>query len=157
MTTVHYQQPGFMAMPETDGHGDTCGPDVMLDYAHVLNGDALTIENVDALRQELINHGLFNAGMTMGQIVEAMHLFYGVTALAYTPWGQVNQTTLRSDLQKACTAKQAVMLETSQASKLPGNQVDPWVNNHFIIAWGLDSTQGYWCGNGDTQIALGTT
>lgn len=155
MADIHYQQPGFMAMPETDGHGDTCGIDAMLAYLAVRHAEPLTLDTVDTLRATFIGHGWFNGGMTINSIVDAMHGQFGITALKMVPWGAVTETGMRSDFQQASIARQAIIFETNYAFNLPDNQ--PGVNRHFCCIWGIDSTLGYWTANGDTLTALRST
>lgn len=156
MASVSWVQPGFAALSETDGHGDTCGPIVMLDYRHLSHGVALDIPTLDASRAELIGWGLMNTpgnpGMTMTQIGTALAVHYQVTPVKLVPWGRVDFQTFHTDLVTALLARQAVIIETADASALPGNQ--PGVQNHFILAWGIQSDLGYYCANGDTELAL---
>ena len=156
MADVSWVQPGFAALAETDGHGDSCGPIVMLDYRHLAHGVPLDIPTLDASRAELIGWGLMNTpglpGMTMNAIGVALRDHYQVTPLKLVPWGQVNFQTFHTDLITSLIAHQAVIIETGNASALPGNQ--PGVQNHFILAWGIQSDLGYYCANGDTLLAL---
>lgn len=159
MAAVHWQQPGFKAKSETDGHGDTCGPIVIQDYMYLKDPANWQLSNVrlDALRSDLINAGLMNvkgeAGMTIGQIAGAFRR-YGVTPLKVVTYnGSLDFQTFRQDLIAALTAHQLVVMETTYAYKLPNNQ--PNVNYHFVLFGGIDSVQGYWVANGDAEYALG--
>lgn len=156
---VSWVQPDLVAMTETDGHGDTCGPIVIADYLHVVQGMALTVAQIDALRAQYIAAGLMDtpqyAGMTITSIAAALEKFHNVKPLKIVPWGQFNLAVYHSDLIAAMEARQAIVHETGwqgSAGALPGNQSG--VVNHFILAWGIDSANGYYCCNGDTLIAL---
>lgn len=150
---VHWQQDGLQALPETDGHGDTCGPIVILDYVHVTQGCELSIAALDALRQKLIAEGLMQpGGMTMGQVVNSLEQVYGVKPLKVVGWGQVDLATYHSDLKAAMLAKCAVIEEPHDASAYPDGQAG--VQNHFVLHWGIDSALGYYTCNGDTYTAL---
>lgn len=156
MADVSWIQPNFAAMPETDGHGDTCGPIAIADYLHVAQGLALTTATIDSLRTQYIAAGLMNVpglpGMTMVQIGQALEKFHHVTPVKLVPWGQLSWNQFHTDLIAALMVRQYVIVETSKASALPGNQ--PGVNNHFIGVWGIQSDIGYYSANGDTLLAL---
>lgn len=153
---VSWQQPYFAAKVEDDGHGDTCGPIVMLDYLAVVQGLPLTVAQIDSMRAQFIAAGLMNTpayrGMTMTSLDQAFAKFYSVRSLKVVPWGKVNFDTFHADLKAAMLARQYVVIETSNAAALPGNQQG--VANHFIGAWGIQSSTGYYCANGDTLLAL---
>ena len=153
---VSWVQQGLAAMSETDGHGDTCGPIVIADYIHVVQGLTLSVQEIDTLRSEYIAAGLMNTpqytGMTATSISAALQKFHGVTPLKVVPWGQATFDSFHSDLINALIAHQAVIQETTNASALPGNQGN--VQNHFILHWGIQSDIGYYACNGDTTIAL---
>src|SRR5690242_16104419 len=100
---VNWTQPGLLAMTETDGHGDTCGPIVIADYLHVTQGMPLTTAQIDTLRSEYIAAGLMNTpgvpGMTMTAVAAALEKFHGVTPLGTKPWGQADINTLHNELR----------------------------------------------------------
>ena len=156
-TDVSWQQPGLLALAEDDGHGDTCGPIIMLDYLHLLNGQVLDYAATDALRSRLIADKLMgtSGGMTLGEIVTAMQRYFGVPTIKYVPWNDNSATVLaqlHGDLIAALEAHQLVALETHNAAALPGNQ--PGVQNHFILAGGIDSAKGFLICNGDLLSVL---
>lgn len=152
-TTVHWTQPGLVAVPERDGHGDSCGPIVIQDYLHVTQGMPATIAELDTLRQEMIDAGLMTAGggMTIEGVAGGFYR-HGVTPTKVVPWGTVNLDTFHADMLDIAASHRAIVMETHNASALPDGQ--PNVQNHFVLFWGIDSAQGYWCCNGDTLTAL---
>lgn len=156
MGAVSWTQPGLSALPETDGHGDTCGPIAMLDYRHIAHGVPLDIPTVDASRTELIGWGLMNQpglpGMTIDQIATALSAHYQVQPVHVVSWGHADWNTFHTDLIAAMMAHQAVIIEVGAAHNLPDNQ--PGVDNHFVLAWGIQSDLGFYCCNGDTLRAL---
>jgi hypothetical protein len=155
MTLVHWTQDGLAALVEGDGHGDTCGPIVMLDYLHILHGVPLTYAQTDALRTTLIHAGLFTAGsgMTCDAIVTALTTLYGLRAVHHQSWDpNLSQQVVHDDLLAASLARLPVILEPSNASALPDNQKG--IQNHFILTWGIDSVLGYYTCNGDTLTGL---
>lgn len=159
VSTVHWQQPGLETMPEKDGHGDTCGPIVVLDYLHVSEGATLDIAAVDALRTEAINAGLMNVGNEIGMTtdqVAALCTRKGISVIKNSGYqANLDLAVFHADLIAAMLNKQAVIIEVDAAHNLPNNQAG--VDAHFILAWGIDSALGYWIANGDTYAALATT
>ena len=154
-STVTWQQPGLLAMSETDGHGDTCGPIVIADYLHVTQGFPLNVASIDALRARLIAQGYMgqSGGMTLNSIAAALLMDYGVHALVTVSWTPtLNTAQFHADLLAAMAHHQAVVMQTHNAAALPDNQ--PGVQEHFILLWGIDSVRGYWACNGDTETAL---
>lgn len=154
MTLIHWTEPGLEALVEGDGHGDTCGPIVILDYLHVLHNIELSYAATDTLRTSLIHAGLFVAGqgMTCGNIVQALSNLYGVQAIYQEAWDTVAPEELHYRIRATSLARLPMVLETSNASALPDNQKN--VQNHFILSWGIDSVMGYYCCNGDTLTGL---
>lgn len=153
----NWTQPGLVAMPETDGHGDTCGPIVIADYLHLLGRFDLTIPNIDNLRQQLINWGLMDSGkevgMALSQIVSAFENHFSIKPekfVDYTDTLDFNQFHL--DIINALTHKKLVIYETNQAFALPDGQRN--VYRHFVLLGGIDSLKGYYTCNGDTYTAL---
>lgn len=158
-TTVHWTQPGLMALSETDGHGDTCGPLVILDYLHLHDPahHPLTIAHLDAMRADLISWGLMNTkayrGMTISSIAAAFEQHYGVKPVKVAPYSaSLDFQTFRADLIRALLAHQLVIMETANAAALPDNQRG--VQYHFVLFGGIDSASGYYTCNGDTYTAL---
>jgi hypothetical protein len=154
MTLVHWTQPGLEALVEGDGHGDTCGPIVILDYVHVLHNIPLSYLQTDSVRTSLLHAGLFEAGqgMTLPNIVTALDTLYGVQAIYQEYWDTVQPAELHYRIHATSLAKLPMILETSNAAALPGNQ--PGVQNHFVLCWGIDSVLGYYTCNGDTVAGL---
>lgn len=157
-TTVHWQQPGLVTIPEKDGHGDTCGPIVVLDYLHVSAGGATDMAAVDALRAEAIGAGLMNVSGEVGMTTNQVALLFerkGVAPLKNTGYQpNMDLSIFHADLINAMLNKQAVVIEVGAAHNLPNNQTG--VDAHFILAWGIDSALGYFVANGDTYAALST-
>lgn len=152
----HWQQPGLVAMPETDGHGDTCGPIVLADYLHLLGKFDLTIQNIDNLRQELINLKLMDLPGETGEYLTQLRdafIHYGVTPLKFVGFDlNLNTSAFHQDIINALTNKQLVVYETGAAYNLPDGQRG--VNYHFVLLGGIDSNLGYLTCNGDTYTAL---
>ena len=155
--TVHWTEPNLLAKIENDGHGDTCGPIVMMDYMHLKNGMSLDNGTLDNLRQRLINDGLMDSpgdpGMTIYQMTVALEKYFGLTpvkAVGYNP--SLNFGEFRQDLINALLAHQIVIMETSNAQALPDNQ--PGIQFHFVLFGGIDSNLGYYTCNGDTETGL---
>ena len=147
MPNVHWTQPGFEAIPETDGHGDTCGIDAMMTYLAIAKNHPMTEEHISMMRDELINLGLFDHGMTMENIRDAFR-HYGVTETKFVNFNaSLNLAAFRDDIIQALENHQCVIFETANAQALPGNQAG--VQYHFVSLWGIDSDLGYYCANGD--------
>lgn len=158
--TVHWTQPEFRAVPETDGHGDTCGIDAQLAYLHVAKDYDDSLATVDSLRSLAIAHGWMNTASYRGMVITSiasMLRYLGVEPLAVVPWGQINLDTFHGELRNIYTSHRCVLYETHNAAALPGNQ--PGVQNHFVTIWGEDSQSGlgYYTANGDTEYALAHT
>ena len=158
MTSVHWEESRLKAKAETDGHGDTCGPIVVMDYLNVKDPAnwPMTNARLDQLRAELISLGFMNvgneAGMTITQIDAALR-HYGVTPVKVVPYdANLSQAQFHSDLILSLVSHQMVIYETSKAFALPRNQGG--VQYHFVLVGGIDSTAGYWVANGDTVDAL---
>lgn len=124
----------------------------MLCYRNVSHGVPLDIATIDASRAELINWGLMgtSGGMTMGQVATALQDRYQVKPVKFVGYQEpMDFNMFHNDLKVAMQNHQAVLYETAYASGLPGNQQQPVVDYHFILVWGWDSVQGYYCCNGD--------
>lgn len=153
----NWTQPGLLAMPETDGHGDTCGPIVIADYLNLLGKFDLTISNIDKLRTSLISWGLMDGrnevGMTLSQIYAAFTDHFNVKPEKFVGYtSNLNFTVFHQDIINALTHKKLVVYETSIASALPGNQSG--VKYHFVLLGGINTLKGYWTCNGDSYVAL---
>jgi len=152
---VHWTQPGLAALTETDGHGDTCGPIVLLDYRHLAHGVPLDVTTLDAARAELIRWGLMDApglpGMTIQQLAAALSQHYQVEPIKVVGYGG-DMSAFHNELERLGDTHQLVIVLHTDAAKLPDNQ--PGVANHFTLIGGIDSTEGYWTCNGDTETAL---
>lgn len=151
-----WTQPGLMAMPETDGHGDTCGVIVIADYIHLLGKVNLTITDIDNMRSNLISWGLMDSqgevGMTVSQVAAGFER-YGVTPVKVVGYSSnLNFVQFHQDIINALTHKQLVVYETSHAYALPDGQQG--VDYHFVLLGGIDSLRGYLTCNGDTYTAL---
>lgn len=144
---MHWTQPDAEAIPETDGHGDTCGIDALLGYLRLAKNMPGTQGQVDAMRADLIGLGLFDHGMTMEQIKGAAN-HYGVQEVKFVDFNaSLNSAAFRDDIIAALSVKQYVLYETANAQALPGNQQG--VQYHFVGLWGIDSDLGYYALNGD--------
>lgn len=156
--SVHWTQDGLEALVEgKDGHGDTCGPIAMLAYRHVAHNVALLEGTLDASRNELIAWGLMDTpgepGMTVAAMATALRDHYSSPPVKVVDFNAgLNLDAFHADLKAAMLAHQAVIMETSDAAALPGNQ--PSVHYHFVLLWGIDSTDGYWCANGDLESGI---
>lgn len=157
----NWVQPGLAAMPETDGHGDTCGPIVIADYLHLLGRFNLTIANIDSLRQDLITWGLMDVrnsngvevGMTLSQIYAAFTDHFKIKPVKYVGFNEnLNFNTFHQDIIHALTNKQLVVYETANAAALPDGQRR--IKYHFVLLGGINSLKGYLTCNGDTYTAL---
>lgn len=156
-SNIHWTQPGLVAKIENDGHGDTCGPIVIMDYLHLTHGMTLDNPTLDNMRQDLINWGLMDTpqyvGMTITSLAVALSHHYGVQPIkvvSYNP--SLNFAEFRQDLINALTAHQLVIMETANAQALPDNQSG--VQYHFVLFGGIDSSLGYYTCNGDTETGL---
>lgn len=150
-------------MPETDGHGDTCGIDAMLSYLSVARDLPMTIAQVDSMRSLFIAHGWMNTrsynGMVITSIAAAFQQIYNVQPVKVVPWDDSFQldahlAQFHDDLKTIYQTRRAVLWETHNGQALPDNQQN--VFNHFVLAWGEDSLQGlgYYTANGDLLSAL---
>lgn len=150
---MHWQQPNLLALSETDGHGDTCGLIVILDYVTQAIGLPLTILQLDTLRTKYLANGMFGPnGMTMRQIKEVLNDM-GIHEVKFVDYqANLNFGAFRQDMIDAISKGQAVIWETANAQALPDNQ--PGVQYHFILSWGIDSNLGYLSCNGDSETAL---
>lgn len=147
MPDIHWTQPDFQAVPETDGHGDTCGIDAMLAYLGIAKNMPRVLSQVDAMRNELIGLNLFDHGMTMVAIRDAFH-HYGIQEVKFQDEnGSLSFAQFHQDLIDALTNHQCVLMMTRNAQALPGNQQNVFL--HFVTFWGIDSNLGYYCANGD--------
>lgn len=157
---VHWTQPGLLAMSETDGHGDTCGPIAYLDYLHLLTPAQwpLNVTAIDTLRQFAIDDGNMNQpawgrGMTITSMAAELEHRLHITPVKVVPYNAaLDFAAFRADLIAALLKHQLVIMETSNAAALPDNQ--PGVQYHFVLMGGLDSNLGYYTCNGDTMTAL---
>lgn len=152
---VHWVQYGFVAIPETTGHGDECGIDAALAYLHVKKGYSASLAQANALRMTAIAHGWMDTvafkGMTVMSIA-ALLRYLGVEPTQVVPWGQVNLDEFHQTIRNIYQSHVCVLYETHNASALPGSQQG--VQNHFVSIWGEDSQAGYYTANGDTLYAL---
>ena len=158
---VHWTQPGLMAMSETDGHGDTCGPIAYLDYLHLIDPHTwpLNVAAIDTLRQWAIddhnmNQPAWGRGMTITSMAAELEHRLHITPVKVVPYNAaLDFAAFRADLITALRDHhQLVIMETSKGYNLPGNQ--PGVEYHFVLFGGIDSALGYWTCNGDTETAL---
>lgn len=154
---VHWTQPNLEAKVENDGHGDTCGPIVIMDYLALTGDIPLNNAALDNMRQNLINWGLMNtpnySGMTISSIATAFTHHYGVNPIKVVDYNaSLNFGQFRQDLINALLAHELVIMETANAQALPDNQ--PGVQFHFVLFGGLDSNLGYYTCNGDTETGL---
>lgn len=154
-TTVHWEEPGQVAVAETDGHGDTCGEIAMLDDLCLRFPDKFkpTQAQVDAMRAECVTWGLHSGGMTMYSIGVALSEHYGVKPIKVVPWNaNLDFQLFRHDLINAMVNHQPCIMQTSRGGNLPNNQ--PGIQQHFIYIAGIDTALGYRVSNGDTLYAL---
>jgi hypothetical protein len=155
MTTVDWEQPGLMALSETDGHGDTCGEITILDdLALRFPGKyKLDIATLDVVRADCIQWKDASGGMTMYSIGQVFEQHYGVKPIKVVDWdANLNFQLFRHDLINALLLHQPVIMQTSQGHNLPNNQSG--VLQHFIYIAGINTALGYLVCNGDTYAAL---
>lgn len=149
----------FQAISEFWGFRDTCGPDAELVCRHSLSGDVLSGPAVDAIRADMVSHGLFApGGCTMDQLWRE-NIIHSIATLYPQEWHYgADPETLHHALDQYAGLTDADGREYAFIFQVDDAGVLPWseggVRSHFVAIGGCDPSLGYLVANGDDVMAL---
>ena len=163
-TIVERIIPGFAALSE-QGHWDACAVVAELDAIHACKwatidawGDPTALSGlIKSYRNDYIAASRWTVGhgTTLGNIQWhlATHKGWAPRLAGYIPTvNSPNLTALHDFVKRNTYQGNPVILFISRAYQLTKNEAG--VYGHFVTLGGIDSTRGYWTGNGDTLDGL---